>query len=560
MRAIGISLSHHNTRLLAAQWRKISFAFVRSSGSTLNFKRFGSGLDRAFPAHISDAKANGLLVSAYHYLVAPVDGNKAYTLDIQAEEFLSCIAKEHTNIPPMIDIEDRKLTPIMIKSFFDKLSSLADYLSYSSLSIMRSIYKEYTYPEYLKLRYLARYPYDLLPEAEAGLLIDSNYIRGLQTQPAPFKSDFWQVTGKGKFSKNSQNVTLEIFDGDKHALISKYPVSRVWVRESVPPTPPTPPTPPVPPVPPVPPALRKLGAHVLALTPDVFLLSTKASVVKLVNNYQIAGELRKANPAIKIIGRVWADNIPIPDMRISPEQAAHEWVERQKPIYLANPNIEYWEGANERSFNNENEARWYANFELSRTRLLAGIGRKSVVGNFSVGYPDVGVPYAQQGNWNYWDIFLSILGEVNALGGLLGLHEYSVHFLWNFTTQGNVSLDAPAVDLSNVGWLTLRYRMVLNRMKQKGISCPIVITELGLDKVPNLASNLPQGGWKAMSGYIASKGLNPEEFYAKQLLWYEKELMLNPEVIGATIFTVGSTNDWAEYDIANTSIVKRLLE
>lgn len=46
MRAIGISLSHHNTRLLAAQWRKISFAFVRSSGSTLNFKRFGSGLER----------------------------------------------------------------------------------------------------------------------------------------------------------------------------------------------------------------------------------------------------------------------------------------------------------------------------------------------------------------------------------------------------------------------------------------------------------------------------------------------------------------------------------
>jgi len=55
-------------------------------------------------------------------------------------------------------------------------------------------------------------------------------------------------------------------------------------------------------------------------------------------------------------------------------------------------------------------------------------------------------------------------------------------------------------------------------------------------------------------------GNNPEKYYALQLLWYDSALSKDPQVVGATVFTVGDTGQWSDWNISGTNVVQYFID
>lgn len=264
--------------------------------------------------------------------------------------------------------------------------------------------------------------------------------------------------------------------------------------------------------------------------PDALRLAQYSTVAKLVGNFGQAAEMLLANPNLILIGRqisvypasdgrvITAENM----RHLSPVLAANQWVDFQRDTYRLNSLIKYWEGPNEPSWEVQNpdgsvnipatiaNYEWYGEFEAERVWQLAQIGLRAVVGNFSYGTPDIGPDklYA-------WEPMLPALRAAKQCGGLLGLHEYE--------------FDLP---LSwGRGWLTFRYRKVHDWfLAPNGLGdLPIVLTEFGADfKIRS---------WD----------------YVDELIWAEREMRRDPYLLGACIFTYGSTDPtWLNYDMAGT--------
>jgi len=144
---------------------------------------------------------------------------------------------------------------------------------------------------------------------------------------------------------------------------------------------------------------------------------------------------------VLIIGR-WYDPLTAGEQwraGIDPKKAASDYVRMQERHYKEMPEILYWEGHNEPSFGAPQDVeardgmRWYAGFEAERVRILADMGLRAVVGNFSTGYPEV------ENDNRLWEEFLPALEAAHEHKGFLGLHEYSGPFMWSgwgLSTQG----------------------------------------------------------------------------------------------------------------------------
>lgn len=138
--------------------------------------------------------------------------------------------------------------------------------------------------------------------------------------------------------------------------------------------------------------------------------------------------------------------------------------------------------------------------------------------NWSVGWPDIG---------HAPDFALS-LTTLRAYGGLLGLHEYG----WPTMTSGD-------------GFWTLRHRKTIAELRQADIDVPpIAITECGLD-----SGLVGPGhrGWRAVR--------DDPDWYASELLWYEKEL--SSEVVCAAVFTATPAAEWLTFEVTE-ALAERL--
>ena len=138
-------------------------------------------------------------------------------------------------------------------------------------------------------------------------------------------------------------------------------------------------------------------------------------------------------------------------------------------------------------------------------------GVKSAGFCFSVGTPEV------------WAMkhFARGMAALRQYGGLWALHEYG----W------------PAMNTGD-GWTTLRYRHLVAELRRLGIAFPnIVITECGIDK---LLINI-RGGWRVVDEL--------PEHYMEQLAWYDSEIMRDPYVVCATVFTATPNWQWLSYEV-----------
>lgn len=273
----------------------------------------------------------------------------------------------------------------------------------------------------------------------------------------------------------------------------------------------------------------KLAPHNLVPNADALrLVRAGAPVTKLVNDFGSAQEYLAINPNLLIIGRrisVFPDDpsrvITAENLRhLSPQSAAQLWIDIQSGTYRLNPLIRYWEGPNEPVWATQTDMAWYGEFEAERVLRLNTRGLFAIVGNFSTG-----TPHIQDNDLSWWQAFLPALQVAKQYSGILGLHEYS---------DGKLSKDFDG----RYGWNTFRYRRVHDWfLAPNGLSnLPIVLTEFGVDfKIRDID-------------------------YVAELAWADSEMRKNRYLLGATIFTFGSTSPaWDDFNVDGSQVTTPLV-
>lgn len=301
------------------------------------------------------------------------------------------------------------------------------------------------------------------------------------------------------------------------------------------------PTPTATPFPPGPPT--KLGLFVTRNDPALFnLLGTRnvALVKTLELDANFVRQIKETSPDTLIVGRIYLPQIEL--STIDPPAEAQRFVDQLLPI-AGDPKrrkwFDGWEAYNEPVPADSAAMRRLADFEAERTRLLAGAGIRSVVGNFGTGHPPL----------EFWPDFLPAVQAAREYDGYLGLHEYSAPVM-QFGT-GKYQLD-PSANEGDEGWLTLRYRKVYRQfLIPNGLMVPLLITECGIDGMVRDRPG-PQGkGWKDFVGYWAEIGMGEDGpgNYIEQLAWYDAELQRDEFVKGAAIFAAAVSRGWESYEI-----------
>lgn len=321
----------------------------------------------------------------------------------------------------------------------------------------------------------------------------------------------------------------------------------------------------------------KLGPHSFNAHSAVSeCVKAGAPCAVLVDAFGIAEQLLTLNPNLILVGRISDNFDPNAEARAGtpPQQAAHDFVQRQQATYRLNPFIKTWEGPQEPIFGNADDAEnvramaWYAEYEAERLRWLAALGLRGVVGNFASGAPDLPL----------WTAFLPALDAVEQYDGFLGLHEYSSPWLWWNTgtyQPDNCAGRASPVDEGDTGLHTLRYRKAYrNYLEPNGFgNMPLLITECGLGAGGAVCAGMTSGpwkdhfdywrthdGWADPIAYWHTSERDPEHYYAEQLLWYDRELQRDAYVKGAAIFTFGAPDaSWQAFEVGGQRVSQYLV-
>ena len=166
-----------------------------------------------------------------------------------------------------------------------------------------------------------------------------------------------------------------------------------------------------------------------------FVAEAKPRIIKILDSFSAAPEIKRISPETQIIGRAFLANQP---MDGDPIQRAREWWSQNANLIQQFPDVDYWEGYNEPIIQSVELMGWFAQFEAERVRILAANGLKAVIANFSVGNPDLPL----------WPAFYPAIDAAIAHGGILGLHEYGTPMQQHFDFA------------SGEGWFAGRYRKV----------------------------------------------------------------------------------------------------
>jgi hypothetical protein len=302
------------------------------------------------------------------------------------------------------------------------------------------------------------------------------------------------------------------------------------------------PTPTATPFPPGP--ATKLGLFVSRNDPRIFdLLKTGnvALVKTLEYDPNFVADMKKISPTTVIVGRMDIPQVNLGEMN-DPKAAAQAFADNLLPIATEprrQANIDAWEAFNEPTPGNPDEMSRLAEFEAQRVEIFAKAGVRSCIGNFSAGMPPL----------EWWPQFRPAIEAAIKHKGYLGLHEYSAPTMQFGTPEDPLGW---AVNASDEGWITLRYRKVYrNYLQPNKLNIPLLLTEVGID---GLLGNRPgpQGkGWQDFAQYWASLGMGSDApgNYIEQLAWYDAHLMEDSYVLGAAIFAAAASPGWESYEL-----------
>ncbi|WP_317890790.1 GH25 family lysozyme [Paenibacillus arenilitoris] len=157
--------------------------------------------DDTFESNWSEAKANGMLVGAYHFFSSRSSGAR------QADHFISVVPVEEASLPPVIDLEialDHDVGTIQgeLKAMMDKLEDV-----YGKKPILYVTYA--TYNAYTSDGFEA---YDI-------------WIRDIVKFPT-LKADrewtLWQYCNRGRVKGIDAYVDINVFHGDQDAFERRF--------------------------------------------------------------------------------------------------------------------------------------------------------------------------------------------------------------------------------------------------------------------------------------------------------------------------------------------------
>lgn len=268
-----------------------------------------------------------------------------------------------------------------------------------------------------------------------------------------------------------------------------------------------------------------------------FTVLTNGKWIKYVDGFPVEDIRLLKSMGTKILGRINFDEFePQPinysQRGIDPVLYA-DYVFENKLLnsIKLNPEVDFWETGNEPvigSWNSEGDktiasARWLNNYTVRMCERIAGVGKKAVIGNFSVGTPDL----PEHDRLIIWRELLPAINLVASQGGYLGLHEY-------FSNNTN-----------NDTWLQHRYTWVLPLLKTIP-GAKILITEFGADYI------VGETAWKDRYRGDVSK-------YIDDIIPYISRIKQHADVIeGVFLFTFGS--DWPNHCVDGVEFPRKWLD
>ena len=297
----------------------------------------------------------------------------------------------------------------------------------------------------------------------------------------------------------------------------------------------------------------KLGLHILQNGPGVAeFLAAGPAVAVFDGEWGLSSSMPAGTLCIGAVSHTSFDAQLLYNEGKTPLEAAQYLFDEDRQRYKDHPRITHWTGCNEPVWTTSEQMSWYAQLEIERIKLLATIGKKAVIGEFSTGTPPL----------DAWEEFLPALRYGADHGALLGLHEYSCPWMWWMT--GSYQVD-PNENQGDEGWGTLRYRKVKRLiLEPNGIDIPIVITECGIDPGSNpKPAGAPSATWKDLGDYWREHDGEDDkaDYYFRQLAWYDDELRKDAYVEGAAIFCAGNFGKpWSDFDIAGTPVIEAVTQ
>jgi hypothetical protein len=300
--------------------------------------------------------------------------------------------------------------------------------------------------------------------------------------------------------------------------------------------------------------LSRLSLHILPNSSDAeaFLRAAQPPYAKLVDNFGLAVTL--ANLPITFIGRLTRGDEYDPNSPNfqDPLRDALNYFFWLLPTISANSFITIWSGPNEPHPQSEGAMINYGLFCAEFLRLLATIGKRGVVGEFSVGTPGQASALGTDLDKviNDWVLLAPALAAAKTYNGFVGVHEYLVaKFIDSDWIDASLPMEQRTIRSDWRGWFGGRYRFlgdacVLLKMTRP----PLLITELGI-------------GEGALAPFRVSLGGDGRRYAEDYLIPYDR-LLATDDVPQAFVFTAGDAADgrWSQFKIDGAGVTGRLLE
>jgi hypothetical protein len=304
----------------------------------------------------------------------------------------------------------------------------------------------------------------------------------------------------------------------------------------------------------------KLGFHIDLQAHDGELekiIAARPRVVKVISAMGILRELHeRLGEGTVFIARDWnvGDDFLKFGGPADPVGAAKRWYDGMRSSIVQAP-FAYWEGFNEMS--GWDAMSQYGAFEAERQRILHNEGYRACVGNFATGCPEI------VGDGDLWPRFYPALEAAHRYQNILGLHEYGGLYLWMWYGP-NSSAAVRAGRMQRFpgyaeGWLFGRYRKVWAKhlVPNNWTQVRIALTEFGLDRTATADVDFLTGGsyvasWKQAMPWWGKLDQRPDgpQYYVEQLSWADSQLVADPYMVGAAIFTWGTPSPvWGDFDV-----------
>jgi DNA-binding beta-propeller fold protein YncE len=270
----------------------------------------------------------------------------------------------------------------------------------------------------------------------------------------------------------------------------------------------------------------KLGVHVIrpAGVPE-FVQQVRdgggsVAVVKALDGFGQLDAIEAVSPDTVRIGRT--DRWPTVEPEGSPAEKAQYMMAQHMSVWELNRDrVDYWEILNEPDPPTIEGHVWLAEFFIECMEIAEANGYKLALFSYSVGVPE----------WEEWEAIAEtgVFARAKQGGHILALHEYgwpTMDVRWGEPLPGK-----PAYP--DRGVLAGRYRhWYRDFLIPRNEVIPLAITECGFD--PSIFHEGWDPGWK--------------QRYVSEMAWYDDVLRADDYVIGCTLFTLGPTPTWRDWD------------